>query len=632
MKFILAFAVFTLSIITLTGQNTVDVKVSTEKVNIQGKQYYLHVIQKGETLYAISKAYNVLQKEIAMENPEVFDGLKEGSTLKIPVITNQIINETDKYIYHTVKTGETVYYISRLYGVKEKDIYKINPGSENGISQGQVIKIKKEKETTAVDVPSEDDKFKYHKIEKGQTLYSLSKLYDVPQDDIMKYNPEIASEGLKMDAIIKIPKKQTNAEVISVKDTVKNVLIEQKGDTLILNNKDVGENKDENPCDYDYSKTKERFQIAVFLPFSIDAAAVYNESEEKELKTLKPKPFIEFYQGFLLAVEEIKEKGLLCDIHIFDTRRDSLTVAGILKKEIIDSLDLIIGPVYPEIFKIVAAKADELSIPVVSPFSPNNESVEASKNVYQLVPTFDDQFNVLIDYFTTGYYPHIILLHADNTADSVYAKICKSKLICAIAKNRMGDKIKLTEVSSKTGGINTISQIISKDTINLIIIPSNDQVYVSDILTKLYTKFSKADNICVGGFPSWLKYENIPIEYLHHFQLITFNQYHVDYHDDLTRSFLSEYRNNFETEPSRYSFNGYDLGNYFLNSLYHYGNGFMECPEDTSCKQLQSLYHFARHEENSGIYNRGTFIIKYDREFNIVKLFPYSEIEAIKTE
>jgi len=57
---------------------------SNTKVNMEGKSVYIHKVEQGQTLYAISKAYNVLITAIEAENDSLKTGLKAGMELKIP--------------------------------------------------------------------------------------------------------------------------------------------------------------------------------------------------------------------------------------------------------------------------------------------------------------------------------------------------------------------------------------------------------------------------------------------------------------------------------------------------------------------------------------------------------------------
>ncbi|MCK7496006.1 MAG: LysM peptidoglycan-binding domain-containing protein [Comamonadaceae bacterium] len=70
--------------ILFAQSDTLKIEKSTDKVMIGGQVYYVHIVKAGETLYSLSNAYGVSQKEIAKENPEIFLGLIVGQALKIP--------------------------------------------------------------------------------------------------------------------------------------------------------------------------------------------------------------------------------------------------------------------------------------------------------------------------------------------------------------------------------------------------------------------------------------------------------------------------------------------------------------------------------------------------------------------
>src|SRR4051812_41536618 len=61
-----------------------DVKKSVKTETIDGKKYYLHTVEKGQTLYAIAKAYNLTVNDILLENPDALNGIHPGEVLKVP--------------------------------------------------------------------------------------------------------------------------------------------------------------------------------------------------------------------------------------------------------------------------------------------------------------------------------------------------------------------------------------------------------------------------------------------------------------------------------------------------------------------------------------------------------------------
>ena len=72
---LLAFLGLILLQLSLVAQESVPVERSNNKVILEGTVYYIHVVKPGETLFAISKAYHISQKEVAIENPGVISGL-----------------------------------------------------------------------------------------------------------------------------------------------------------------------------------------------------------------------------------------------------------------------------------------------------------------------------------------------------------------------------------------------------------------------------------------------------------------------------------------------------------------------------------------------------------------------------
>ena len=131
-----------LIILFLTGfpsNAQVVVERSKEKVIISGVQYYVHVVKKGETAYSISKAYGLTVADLVKGNPQAASGINEGQSLRIPAalvtetltpeqVSHQQARDDNKYIYHTLKQGETVYFLSKSYKVPVEDIVACNPG------------------------------------------------------------------------------------------------------------------------------------------------------------------------------------------------------------------------------------------------------------------------------------------------------------------------------------------------------------------------------------------------------------------------------------------------------------------------------------------------------------------------
>ena len=115
-----------------------------EIITENGRAYKLHTVQKGEGLYRLSVNNNTTQEEIIAANPKLKEtGLNVGMTIRIPL--KETIRENTpitEYTTHVVAKGETAYSISRLYEMTLVEFYRLNPGCESGLSLGQAVKVK----------------------------------------------------------------------------------------------------------------------------------------------------------------------------------------------------------------------------------------------------------------------------------------------------------------------------------------------------------------------------------------------------------------------------------------------------------------------------------------------------------
>ena len=101
-------------------------------VYINGSKFYIHTVQPGETLYGLSKAYEVGEKVILENNPSIARGLKTAENIKIPFVADVPEPKSDKKLrktfdFHFVSKGETLYAISRQYEIPVKTLLEDNP-------------------------------------------------------------------------------------------------------------------------------------------------------------------------------------------------------------------------------------------------------------------------------------------------------------------------------------------------------------------------------------------------------------------------------------------------------------------------------------------------------------------------
>ncbi len=202
----------------LNGQSN-TLPIDSKKIQLDGKEFYLHVVQKGEGLYRISVNYGVSMNEILKANPDINEQLQLGQIVRIPIISGRNsddyeMEQSRAHIYHTVEKGQTAYFIARKYDVTLEQLYQYNPGIENGLVSGTILKIPStsiSKKPSIIlqpheKVQQESAKYIKHIVQPKETLYSISKQYTTTIESIINENPALRNGILAIGAEIRIPR------------------------------------------------------------------------------------------------------------------------------------------------------------------------------------------------------------------------------------------------------------------------------------------------------------------------------------------------------------------------------------------------------------------------------------------
>jgi LysM repeat protein len=201
---------------------------------IDQQSFIVHKVEKGETIYALSRKYNVSVQSIFSANPGSMNGITIGQELLIPTqaLVQQPapkIQEVQKdQIVHTVSSGESLFTISQKYNVNINDIKQWNSLRSNTISIGQKLTIylspEKAAEINNQKTIRETSGKKIHVVNRGETLYSISNKYSISQSDLKEWNrleSNIISIGQEL--IVGYTKGDTQQAVI-----VQDIVVEEE--------------------------------------------------------------------------------------------------------------------------------------------------------------------------------------------------------------------------------------------------------------------------------------------------------------------------------------------------------------------------------------------------------------------
>jgi LysM repeat protein len=165
---------------------------------INGKMFIIHKVDEKETLYSIARRYGTTTESILEYNAGAKQGLEEGLILKVPYTPKQKSADAK---YHTVAAKETLYSISRLYGVTTDEIKQWNNLADNSLSVGQEIMVKKpgvkSMAQTGIDKNIPTNKGGLHTVAEKETLFSIARQHGITVDQLKQWN-NLTSNELKI--------------------------------------------------------------------------------------------------------------------------------------------------------------------------------------------------------------------------------------------------------------------------------------------------------------------------------------------------------------------------------------------------------------------------------------------------
>ncbi len=520
---------------------------------------------------------------------------QEGQRTKSSAVIDGV-----KYYLHTVEKGQTLFAIAKIYNRDVNSIVIENPEAIDGIKPGQVLKISFEKKTKTEIVLADTTNYIYHKVEKGQTLYSISKQYGITDEKLKFTNPEL-QDGLKIGQTIKIPTNKKKTEEVKVAI--------EKNNATVAN--DITKNKETEvaPTTYE-SKQKSTYNIAFFLPFHADEAnAIELEKIENGQQQLSSKTALslQFYEGALLAIDSLKKQKLNAKIFTYDIDdKDSLTIVNLLKKPELASMDLMIGPLYVSSFMPVANYAKEHSIAIVSPFTQLNKILFNNPYVFKALPSTTLQITQMAHFVVDTFHTqNIILINNGNLREVPFINAFQNTANEDFKKAGypISDSVK------EAKGLGALENLLTTNKTNIVVLPSNNQSYVTEFTSRLNVLKDKY-KIILFGMQNWMTYDNLDIEYLNNLSLHFASNNFVDYENAITKMFIKNYRDKYKTEPELYAYQGFDISYYFISLLKKYGTGFMKYVNENNFKGIETNYNFSQYPLDSGFENKFVYILK----------------------
>jgi len=567
---------------------------------IDGKNYYIHTVKTKETLYSLARIYDVSVRDIIINNPEA-EVLKVGQLLRIPIPENKPVEpkkQYESYTQHIVEQGETLYALARMYGVTVRDILDINSGMDTNLAINQVVFIPCNNCKRLSEMQNSQQQQQTPQQQQQTQQQQTQPVPQTQQTPPAQQTPQTG--GNNQDTNSGKEKKNANNEQ---QITPYSIFGESAGGGAINTNRTM--------------------HVVLMLPLLLNknanAAPVSNKIEINS----DTYPFLQYYEGALLALDSLKRLGISLKFTVYDTQKDSANVRRIVQKLDPASIDLIIGPVFKEEFSIASGFARKNNIPIVSPLSSEDLPVKNNASIIQM-NTPQPYRNASIAHFATQY-SDVNVIFVYNSKDLEGANVTAGKRAfntkyTALMKT---NNITLSEVFFPQGGMAEVEKQMSTTKKNVLIVFSSNQAFVNNFVTKLY-QLNKRYDIHLIGQPVWERYENVELDFLFDMQFQFAANGYVDYSREAVKSFVQNYRSVFKTEPVKFSFQGFDQVLYFVESLARKGDKTLSDYVINNPRQgLCENFVLKREEGSLGVVNTSVNMVQYTKNYE--KIFLITE-------
>ncbi|HBX46050.1 LysM peptidoglycan-binding domain-containing protein [Limibacterium fermenti] len=645
--------------LALSGAAVSAQQVPYEVVTNNGQTFYKYTVKPGEGVYAVARNFSVSVADILRHNPGASSGLQNGQYLLIPVRGNsQLVNTTvpmpgsvrqgpvenqNKTFKHTVVRGETVFSLSQMYHTSVEEIYNLNPGSKEGIAEGQVITIPQRR----VISEEKEENYRYHTILPQETLYSLARTYSLSAEDILRANPGLSVQTFRIGKTIRIPFFESYETVVPYhdQDTTLRHKVERR-ETLYSISRQY--NLSEEDIRQANNGLEQGLKTGMDLVIPVKKGALRNgstvqaESQANRL-LVPPRPskvnrmkvalllpfleknndnrhlrFQEYYEGFLLAVEKMKEEGADIELYVFDigTESDTRKLTSLLETLEMQSLHLMIGGFSDNQIKILSDFSKAHNIKYVVPLSRSNEVLNNGM-IFQV--NFQPSYNYTkASHVFMQTYPAAKVLFAAGEKDD------KADFISQLQSDLKADKRSFVKVDGSNLETAFLAQLDpAKD--NVVVPASGDSPSLKRMVEALkkIKETHPSYTVRLFGYPEWQTYDEELVKDYHLFDTQIFSSFYVNEQDPATRDFMQSFKKWYDrdllnTYP-KYGLLGYDTGLFFLTALARYGVNFEQSVDQIRVNTLQFPFYFERVNNWGGFINTGLYLIHYDTSNSITK-------------
>jgi len=573
--------------------------------------YKYHTVGDNETLFSLSKQYNSnIESIVALNNVEGFN-IKLGQILIIPILGDENTEKTvdlSKYTYYEVQPKEGKWRVAYDHGITIDELERLNPEiKDETLKVGQKLVVPRF--ITSKEPQRDELHYYYHEVQPKETMYSLSKQYNISIDDLIAENPEL-QEGLKFGQTIKIPKNnltdqevETTERLTDFDEKIKNLT--QTDSLVSVDTLSYSQPYKINLLDS--MRLDKTYRLAILLPFKLKS--IDTIEQDKTCGKITSNNILDYYSGIKLAIDSLQKLGLQVKYDVFDTQGSPYVTGKILEVTDLSDYDFVIGPVKKDNIEKVAGILEYDNTPIAVH---NYKGDKTFRNIVVTTSNNADLEHHMVQYLKEKANGKALSIIYDPTqkqlADTLAVQLGESVIKIEGDKTKQGYSINADDIGEK----------LQNDKENLVVLLSDDDSFVFTVLSTLNSLKDKK-KITLFTLDDKKLYEDDTNDRMNVF-LANLN-YHFP--AKMTRlvdkQLAKSYKDKYNALPSFTAINGFDTTFDLLVRAANADNLFEGLQKIGRTYQTSKVYLY-KHQPATGFHNQGSVILRINPELNLDKV------------
>ncbi len=639
------------------------VEISKEKVRLDGKVYYSHIVQEKQTLYSICKAYGVTLEDVFRSNPALNlekDGLKKDQVILIPIPEEEKAPaQSNTKVKRKLKVEDPEAEAAARKAAQEKAAQAAKAAEEKAARAAEEKAAKAEERAAAAAKAAEEraakaaeekaaraaaqekaaqekaaqekaaqekaaqaaadpdevltgnEDYIYHRVKWFEDMSSIAAKYGVSPASIRGING-LSSDKLVSRQLLKIPKRPADwekADPMAGRPAGVTEPAEAAGTEEIPVEKEDEDTEapaeEEKPAEEDPFLFEDIFALAKHK--DVQAALLVPVGKAGKTNTL----MLDFYCGALMAARDLGRQGVNVVLNAYDYASGKTPLGA----EDFEKTDFVIGPVENADILETLHRSDGASW-IVSPLDQKGAALaDTLAQVIQAPSGTADQIADLVDWLQQDYEEgdKVVLLMQKGGEDATFAQ--------AVAERMRDSGLTYTTLEftrQESGSIlGTMGNLVNSYGTGRFILASENESFAIEVVRNLFLLSHRNAKVALYATSKIRTFNAIEVEQLHDVNLHADVSYFVDYRNGNVQDFIQGYRALFNTEPSQFAFQGYDIMKSLSLLKGKYGKKWIRTLDKVTVKGLQADFKYVRRPDG-GFVNTATRRVIYTPDRRIV--------------